>query len=413
MKTMIYIHHPFQQHIHTENPGDDLLTRMEKFTQEYCQALGDLQAKFAERVTDTWNSRDDFLSLDVSPYENINNPVFLVEDRTDNPIFNKVTTVFSALCQEMISLQITAKEKFYHPLTMFGVIPIDDAGNNNGRFEDFLDTRNNNKNNNNDTDSKESKEAETIEIQMGRFLPFLQELCNFINRINAVVKNTVEQLAYLYHPKQRLYIATYRHVQMDYVLDRLSQTLSILVTFDQIVRENEEMRRAWENYKKMIGYMRTNAESMGFNPDELNDFQHQIVNLEETIMNSKMYDSCIRQRFGVISKVPAHFQRQYEIVIKQNQLKEDELRQNKSTIQQMKVVTANRALFEEMDRYLRFMRRRIKQEIKKSEIHHRHCLVDMFALYGLSNKLFGYTTAQDKKFYKDVWSIQKEFSNKP
>ena len=29
----------------------------------------------------------------------------------------------------------------------------------------------------------------------------------------------------------------------------------------------------------------------------------------------------------------------------------------------MKVVTANRALFEEIDRYLRFMRRRIKQEI--------------------------------------------------
>ena len=333
------------------------------------------------------------------PYENINNPIFLIEDRTDNTVFNKVTTVFSSLSQEMITLKKIAKNEFYHPLTMFGVIPIDDG---NDRLPEFGSESTTNNNNNDTTD--------TIEIQLGRFLPFLQKLCNFVHRINAVVKNVIEQLAYLYHPKQKIYMSTYKNVQMDYVLDRLSQTLTILVTFDQIVRENESLRKAWENYKKMIGYIRTNAESMGFDVDELNDFQHQIVNLEETIMNSRMYNNCISQRFGVMSKVPNHLQREYERVIKQNQLKEDEIKMNKSTLHQMKVVTANRALYEEIDRYIKYIRLRIRQELKKSEIHHRHCIVDMFSLYGLSNKIFSYSSVQDKKFYKDVWSIQKEFS---
>eukprot|EP01084_Bolivina_argentea_P198994 340583_1 len=109
-----------------ENPSDDLLNRMESFIEQHCSNLHALEEKFSERtITDTWDSRDDFLSLDVAPYENVNNPVFLVEDRTDNPIFNKTTTVFSALCQEMIELQDIARTDLYHPLSMFGVIPID------------------------------------------------------------------------------------------------------------------------------------------------------------------------------------------------------------------------------------------------------------------------------------------------
>ena len=254
-----------------ENPSDDLLNRMESFIEDHCHQLHELQEKFSEHnITDTWDSRDDFLSLDVAPYENVLNPVFLVEDRTDNPVFNKTTTVFSALCQEMISLQEEARETFYHPLNMFGIIPIDATSNNNnddskereeaygngtthtnGTSSEPNNTSSNNNNNNNKNDDN------TMEMQIARFLPFLQKLCNFVLRVNAVIKNTVEQLAYLYHPKQKLYISTYKNVSMDYLLDRLSQTLTILVTLDIIVRENEELKDAWENYKKMIGYMRT------------------------------------------------------------------------------------------------------------------------------------------------------------
>ena len=238
---------------------------MESFIEDHASQLHALTDKFSQHnITDTWDSRDDFLSLDVAPYENVLNPVFLVEDRTDNPVFNKTTTVFSALCQEMIELQEEARNKFYNPLNMFGIIPLDtnnhddskereEAYGNGATYANGNTEPNGNALNNNSS----SDDDNTMEMQIARFLPFLQELCNFVLRINAVIKNTVEQLAYLYHPKQKLYISTYKNVSVDYVLDRLSQTLTILVTLDIIVRENEELKDAWENYKKMIGYMRT------------------------------------------------------------------------------------------------------------------------------------------------------------
>ena len=238
---------------------------MESFIEDHASQLHALQDKFSQHTTtDTWDSRDDFLSLDVAPYENVLNPVFLVEDRTDNPVFNKTTTVFSALCQEMIELQEKARSTFYHPLNMFGIIPLDATNNNDDskEREEAYGNGNASYTNGNATEpntsaNNDGNDNNTMEMQIARFLPFLQELCNFVLRINAVVKNTVEQLAYLYHPKQKLYISTYKNVSMDYLLDRLSQTLTILVTLDIIVRENEELKDAWENYKKMIGYMRT------------------------------------------------------------------------------------------------------------------------------------------------------------
>ena len=267
-----------------ENPSDDLLNRMESFIEGHCSSLHEIEEKFAEHnITETWDSRDDFLSLDVAPYENVLNPVFLVEDRTDNPVFNKITTVISALCQEQIELQRTARSTFYHPLSMFGVIPNDNEmqmneHDNDEKFKEDAYGSSNGMNGHTPsqqttTTTKQSDDNNSIEMQIARFLPFLQNLCNFVLRINSVIKNSIEQLAYLYHPKQKLYISTYKNVSMDYFLDRISQTLSILVTLDIIVRENEELKNGWNNYKKMIGYMRTTPDRLSFYYTQLPSFK--------------------------------------------------------------------------------------------------------------------------------------------
>lgn len=397
-----------------ENPSNDLLNRMEVFIENHCQNLHEMQDNFVDHnVNDSWESKDDYLSITVSPYENVNNPVFLVEDRTDNPVFNKTTTVFSALSQEMIQLRMEAKKTFYDPLTMFGAIPIDpketfeqEIIEYDIKYDDEFESKANGACNGHQR--RKIKLKESVEIQMGRFLPFLQQLSNFVLRINAVIKNSMEQMAYLYHPKQKLYICTFKNVSMDYVLSRLSQTLSILLTLDAIINDNSEIRDAWENYKKMIGYIRKTPESMGFTSDALNDFQHQIMTLEEVIMNGKMYHNCIHQKYGVFSKVPSHLSLQYSQIVKQSMAKEDELKLTKSMIQQMRIVSSNRALFAEIDRYLKQVKRRVKNELKNGEYHHRQSVVDMFALYGLSNRIFNYSVPQNKKFYKEIWSIQKD-----
>ena len=64
-----------------ENPSDDLLKKMETFVENHCKSLSEIQESFTERVTQTWNSHTDFVSIDVTPYENVNNPVFLIHDQ--------------------------------------------------------------------------------------------------------------------------------------------------------------------------------------------------------------------------------------------------------------------------------------------------------------------------------------------
>jgi len=71
---------------------------------------------------------------------------------------------------------------------------------------------------------------------MGNFLPFLQELANFIQRCYSVVRNTVNQFACLYHEKQKLYASTFKDVRLDGVWDTLGSLLSVLVTLDAVVQ---------------------------------------------------------------------------------------------------------------------------------------------------------------------------------
>lgn len=39
------------------------------------------------------------------------------------------------------------------------------------------------------------------EVEMGRFLPFLQDLVNFVQRCYSLTKNCIHQLACLYHER--------------------------------------------------------------------------------------------------------------------------------------------------------------------------------------------------------------------
>ncbi|ETO23353.1 hypothetical protein RFI_13827, partial [Reticulomyxa filosa] len=208
------------------------------------------------------------------------------------------------------------------------------------------------------------------------------------------------------------YIQTFKFVHMDYVWTRLSQTLTITVTLDAIIQDNTDMKSAWEQYKKMIGYVRGIPEKMGIsgNDDKLNDFQHQMMELENSILKGTIYERCIQQKFGVISKVPYHLAKTYEAFQKQSQTdKEEALKQEKKLAQEMEKVTVNRALYEEVLHHLRYTKTRIRNELEKQkEFHHRDAIVDMFALYGLVNFVFKHVSHQDKVFYKECLEYSKK-----
>ena len=105
----------------------------------------------------------------------------------DNADLRKTFTVLVFLCDEITDLVDIVDAKIYGPLSMFGQTPIKAAA----------DTQNG------DTNEVELKPGER-ENMLGKFLPTLQEISNFIDRCYALALNCIQQLASLYNMKSKL-----------------------------------------------------------------------------------------------------------------------------------------------------------------------------------------------------------------
>ncbi len=128
-----------------------------------------------------WESENDVVNINMEPYDR-DNIVHMIKG--ENAQFNKVTTVFSVLCAEMRSLRVLAEEKFYAPLTMYGHAVDENAGSSGKDEKD-------NKSGGSAGSTPAAPTAGTIknvgpEAAMGSFLPFLQDLNNFVTRCNNI-----------------------------------------------------------------------------------------------------------------------------------------------------------------------------------------------------------------------------------
>lgn len=132
--------------------------------------------------------------------------------KTKNVVFDKLMTAFSVVLDEMASLTETAELKYYPVLSMFG------------------------------EDVKEDGEEEgDSALQVSRILPLLRDLGFFLNRCYALVKNLVQQLACLYHEKERLYISSFKHIHMMRVWEGMARFFTMIITIDAMhVREGLE-----------------------------------------------------------------------------------------------------------------------------------------------------------------------------
>ncbi len=153
-----------------------------------------------------------------------------------NESLHKILMVLIFLCDEMKELKEIAETKFYDTLIMFGsqpseINPADDSGSG-GQLP--------------------SGERERM---LGKIMPLLQEMSNFIDRCYAVVVNVVQQLSSLmtgYKEGRNLFqsgqpISTPSGTTMRpfyLCFQYLGDILTVLVTLDLIVRQNEMLRES-------------------------------------------------------------------------------------------------------------------------------------------------------------------------
>uniref|UniRef100_A0A671RBR3 WASH complex subunit 7-like n=1 Tax=Sinocyclocheilus anshuiensis TaxID=1608454 RepID=A0A671RBR3_9TELE len=249
------------QKIHTEVQ----VKNYEKFLEEYTAQLQGIEEALDDSIGDVWDFTLDPIALKLLPYEQSS---LLELIKTDNKVLNKVITVYAALCCEVKKLKYEAETKFYNGLLYYG--------------EGVSDTS--------------MVEGES-QIQMGRFISFLQELSCFVSRCFEVVVNMVHQLAALYNSNNATKIIESTGVHFQTVYEHLGELLVVLITLDEIMENHATLKDHWKMYKRLLKSVHHNPAKFAIPEEKLKPFEKLLMKLEGQLLDSMIFQACVDQRF--------------------------------------------------------------------------------------------------------------------
>jgi len=344
---------PFADVDAQEQPIEEQLEKNFMFVQEHAKKLHEMEDAVNSTLAEAWDTADDPVYMHLQPPEKVD-----VQDlfTTDNELFNKVLTVLAVLCDEISEIKVTAQSNFYPAMIMFGQA----------------------KHGAEDVDLREGEE----EQQMGRMLPFFQDLSNLVDRCNSIAVNVVHQLASLYHPMQKLWKTTFKHVHLMPVYDSLGSLLEVLITLDAIVLDNPAIGAAWDQYKRMMQFVRAEPSRYGIDEERVRQFERLLVSLDQNVMSGAILSACVEQDF----EAPPSEDDQFEVHVR-----------------------SNKVFLEEMFYCIRDRFQVAANAIgTPTETNQRVQLVGVFGLYVLYRRLTPPNVLPDAKFYRKLWAVQKK-----
>jgi len=356
---------------------------------DYNKKLGDIRELLAESVSEAWDSENDLLSINLEPFDTAH---ILTLAKTDNNQLNKIITVFSVLISEVKKLHQIAEEKYYGPLAMFGHVIEVPQEEDSSKPNPGADQQNGGAAGTSGQDASAYAEPKLpLEVQMGKFLPFMQDLSNFTRRINNVVRNFIAQLACLYHERMKIYATTFKMVELDLVFDAIGEALTILITIDSLIAENEELRDAWAAYRRMFRYVRADPASYGVTAKKAKQLEVLLTQLDERLMSVTSFACALQQ--------------DYSLPDPRNPYAPPPPPNAPSSAQQL--VASNRAFTQAFtDAISRGIQRAQAGFKLTTEVYERTKIVELFALYSLYRTLFRTTVKFDSKVFQTLWEMQ-------
>lgn len=346
----------YEDDIATKRPVDDQIQRTLTFVQEHETMLRKIEEATRIAIAEAPETHYRAIRIAMEPPERV-----FANDliNTDNELLRKVLTVLVFLCDEIRELKDIAETKIFRSLIMFGQTPITS------------------------TQTNETLLPGDRESMIGKFLPTLQDLSNFVDRCYSVAANLVQQLAALLSPKEHLYRTTFQTAHLTSVFSSLGELLAVLVTLDCIVDQSESLKEHWGYYKTMITYARQDPASFGTDEAGIGKFERLLVSIDQSIMIGEMFKGCIEQNFEYLEEEEGQ-----ETCIN---------------------VRGNEAFFKEM---LHSLKALIDSSLavigSSSELFERHDVVKALALYALYRRLLPPNMQPDSKLHKALWGVQKQ-----
>jgi WASH complex subunit 7 len=292
---------------------------------------------------------------------------------TDNEPLRKLLIVLAFICDEIHDLKQIAESKLYVQLNTYGHLS-EFATNAPCNASEISPLR--------------SGEKERI---MGNFLSQLQDISNFTCRCRAVALNLVQQLSQLLRPQVQLYKATFQAARLLPVFQALGDLLTVLITLDTIIRQNDLLLESWKSYKAMISFARADPAAFGTDGTRISTFERLLVSIDQQLMSGDIFKNCIEQ--------------DYEIVRTDEQ--EDLIDRGGDGISI--AVRTNETFLEELLSCLKVTLDSTLSVLDTSnELSERGDIVGCFALYALYRRLLPRQVLPDKKLYKHLWGVQKQ-----
>ncbi|XP_071139375.1 WASH complex subunit 4-like isoform X2 [Mytilus edulis] len=321
--------------------GEVQLKKYGKFLEDYATQLREIEEALDDSIGDSWDMTLDPISLQLLPYEQTS---LLQLIRTDNKIFNKIITVFAALCCEMQSLKHEAENKFYNALLFYG-----------------------------EGEPDEGLQDGDAQVQMGKMMSLIQELSCFVTRSYEVVKSVVQQFSCLYTASRsgpKLINVTDVHFQVVY--EHLGDLLTVLITLDEIINNHGTLTDHWTLYKRMLKSVHHDPGKFGIQPDKMRPFEKLMMQLEGQLLDGLIFQNCVEQTFD----------------------------------SQTVYVTKNPVFAEEFAANIREILPDLEQRIgENNEMDQRYKFVGLCGLYVLHFQIF---RVIDKKVFKSMWDVYKK-----
>ena len=154
-------------------PVDDTLQRGLHLVQEHESTLRVIERDVGDATESVPDEYYEPVTVSLCPQERVL-ALDLINTGKEENFFKKVLAVFAYLCDEIHELHDIAAKDFFPELVMFGAPE-------SGAEEEALPP------------------PGLAEEQMGRMLPFLQKLSNFVERCHNCAVNLIQQLAKLYN----------------------------------------------------------------------------------------------------------------------------------------------------------------------------------------------------------------------
>lgn len=342
-----------------KKPADQHIQELLQFVQSHESTLAAIHTSTREALADAPETHYRPIKVALEPKERVL-PSDLI--MTENNELRKILTVLLFNCDEIHELQLMAESKFYSPLLMFGQQPMELEND-----PDYI---------------VEPSSTGYAERQIGKLLPTLQELSNFIERCYAVAVNMVQQLSAIHDNRQSHYekVFSLTHLRISFVA--LGDLLRMLITIDTIIRGNEQLAEAWAQYKLMISFVRADPASFGTDEFGVTKFERLLVSIDAPLMTGQIFEGCLEQNFESIDDGG----------------EEDE----------MISIRGNKTFLDEL---LFFVKTRLDETLSpigsNAEMHEREQIMSSFALYALYRRLLPKNIPPDGKLFRAFWLVQK------